>query len=385
MGLRQLHKSFRITASLGVVGLLSSQPGCSASSTPPPGLASESTKGTASPLASSPTGPTSTTPVPSVVDAGVASGPDGPDGGVSDAGGAGATASKACPQDMVLVDGDYCTKLDVRCKKKWYAPQNHLWVCEEVQKPTRCTGSTVHMRYCIDRYEYPNKKGQRPMVMQNFYQAQLHCANQGKRMCTESEWTKACEGPDNKPFPYGYVRDATKCHGDQPYGHPSKKLVMRRSARELERLWQGVISGSQPNCVSDYGVHDLPANADELAASERYTANPKANFDNVTTGGPWYKGVRNMCRPKIYSHDESFAYYYLSWRCCKEADGKPTDPRAPKQMKRGWKWDRIVWKAKNSWLLPFNPKVPGDPGYCSAGPDRKAVPFLNRPYQSVPK
>ena len=201
-----------------------------------------------------------------------------------------------------------------------------------------------------------------------------HAAERGKRVCTETEWTMACEGPDRKPFPYGYTRDATKCHGDKPWDRPDKKKFIERDPHELERLWQGVKSGSQPDCISDYGVHDMPANADELAASETYGKGPKSDFDNVTTGGPWYKGVRNQCRPKIYSHDESFAYYYLSWRCCAEPDGKPTDPRAPKQIKRGLDWDKVVYRAEHSWKLPLNPKVPGDEGYNAAGTDRKIVP-----------
>jgi len=281
---------------------------------------------------------------------------------------AAAEGPKACPDDMVLVEGDYCENLRVDCLKKWHAPQNHLWVCEEVNFPTRCEGPTKPMRYCIDRYEFPNRKGERPMVMQNFYQAQLHCQKRGKRVCTETEWTKACEGPENKPFPYGYTRDATICHGDQPWDFPKKDKLLSRDPDELERLWQGKVSGSSPGCVSDYGVYDMPANADELAASETYGKGPKSDFDNVTTGGPWYKGVRNMCRPKIYSHDEAFSYYYLSWRCCAEPDGKPTDPRAPKQIERGWPWSRVVHIAHHSWKMPFNPKEPGDPGYSSSGP-----------------
>jgi formylglycine-generating enzyme required for sulfatase activity len=269
---------------------------------------------------------------------------------------------------MVLVAGDYCKSLVVNCLKQWPAPQNHLWVCELVAEPTRCEGPTVPMRYCIDRYEFPNRKGVRPMVMQNFYQAQLHCAARGKRVCTETEWTKACEGPDNKPFPYGYQRDPRKCRGDRPWDRPSRDKLLARDPVELERLWQGVESGSQPECVSDYGVHDMPGNADELAASVTHGKGPKSDFDNVTTGGPWYLGVRNMCRPKIYSHDESFAYYYLSWRCCAEPDGTPTDPRAPKQRERGESWEKVVYRAHHSWKLPFNPLVPGDPGYTSSGP-----------------
>jgi hypothetical protein len=277
---------------------------------------------------------------------------------------------------MVLVDGEYCESLRVDCEREWHAPQNNLWVCEQVQFPTRCEGATRPLRYCIDRYEFPNRAGQRPMVMQNFYQAELHCAKLGKRVCTESEWTKACEGPENKPFPYGYARDAKKCRGDRPYGHPNKQKVLDRDPVELERLWQGVPSGSQPECVSDYGVYDLPGNADELAASETTGRAPvtihgrtlSGDYANVTTGGPWYLGVRNMCRPKIYTHDESFAYYYLSWRCCQEADGKPTEPRAPKQIERGDTWEKITYWAHHSWKLPFNPLWPGDEGYSPAGP-----------------
>ncbi|MBI4702764.1 MAG: SUMF1/EgtB/PvdO family nonheme iron enzyme [Deltaproteobacteria bacterium] len=269
---------------------------------------------------------------------------------------------------MVLVEGDYCLELEVRCLKQWYAPQNHLFVCEHVAEPTRCLGPRRHQRFCIDRYEFPNRPGVRPMVMQNFYQAQVHCFGRGKRVCTESEWTKACEGPQDKPFPYGYRRDPAKCRGDRPYGFPDKTKVLERDAGELERLWQGVPSGSQPECVSDYGVHDMPGNADELAASETHRLGTRSDWDNVTTGGPWYHGVRNMCRPKIYSHDESFAYYYLSWRCCAEADGKPTDPRAPKQIERNMSFARVQQLAEHSWKLPFNPLVPGDPGYSPAGP-----------------
>jgi formylglycine-generating enzyme required for sulfatase activity len=251
---------------------------------------------------------------------------------------------------MLLVDGDYCTELSLTCKKSWYAKWNDKTICEEFESPSKCTGRKAHKRFCIDEYEYPNKKGERPRVMFQFFQGQRLCAAESKRVCTETEWTMACEGPEYKPYPYGYVRDPTICNGDKEYVEPK---VIDHDARgipiyafaskdeavakpELERLWQGVVSGSQPKCVSDYGVWDMPGNADELAASE--TREPTSKFDNVTTGGPWLYGVRNQCRPKIYTHNEGFAYYYLSTRCCAEPDGAPTDPRAPKQIGRHEKW-----------------------------------------------
>lgn len=281
-----------------------------------------------------------------------------------------AEGSTACPADMVLVEGDYCLELESKCLDQFHVEENHLDVCRKFAEPTVCKGSTKPMRYCIDRYEFPNRKGERPMVMQNFYQAQVHCAKRGKRVCTETEWTKACEGPDNKPFPYGYTRDPEICNGDKKWDHPDGEKILNSDKAELERLWQGKVSGSQPQCVSDYGVFDLPGNADELAASETKRAPTHIgkktklfgqDFDNVTTGGPWYYGVRNACRPKIYTHDESFAYYYLSWRCCAEPDGKATDPRAPKQIARDMPFSGVENIANNSWKLPYNPHEPGDP------------------------
>jgi hypothetical protein len=117
--------------------------------------------------------------------------------------------------------------------------------------------------------------------------------------------------------------------------------VARRDPTELARLWQGVPNGAQPACVSDYGVADLPGNTDEVVSSETFTSDWRGRYDSVHTGGPWYKGVRNQCRPKIYTHDEGFYYYFLSFRCCAEPDGAVTDPRSPKQRKSNQSFEPV--------------------------------------------
>ncbi len=252
-----------------------------------------------------------------------------------------AAKESACPAGMKLVEGEYCTEVEHDCKKSWYDKSNKKTVCEEFEPVSRCVGEKVKKRFCIDTYAWPNQKGERPEVMNRFYQAQVKCAAVGKRLCTESEWTFACEGPEMKPFPYGYVRDTNKCHGDVPWDGPDMKKVAQRDPKELARLWKGVRSGSQPECVSDFGVYDLPGNNDEVVASETFEAGWRGKYESVHTGGPWYKGVRNQCRPKIYTHDEGFYYYFLGFRCCAEPDGKPTDPRTPKQRKKDWKFERV--------------------------------------------
>ena len=93
-------------------------------------------------------------------------------------------------------------------------------------------------------------------------------------------------------------------------------------------------NGSQPECISAYGVADLPGNTDEVVSSETYSDDFRGKFDSVHSGGPWYKGVRNQCRPKIYTHDEGFYYYFLGFRCCAEPDGT-TDRPAHAQADQG--------------------------------------------------
>lgn len=247
----------------------------------------------------------------------------------------------ACASEMVLVDGEYCSKVKHECKKSWFDESNKKTVCEEFAPTSECVGTRQPKRFCIDRYSWPNQKGARPEVMNRFHQAELKCAAVGKRLCTESEWTMACEGPRLLPFPYGYVRDTNKCHGDMPWDSPDMKKVAKRDPDELARLWKGVRSGSQPECVSEYGVYDLPGNVDEVVASEHFDKTWRSKYDSVHTGGPWYKGVRNQCRPKIYTHDEGFYYYFLGFRCCAEPDQKPTAPLTPHQKKKGWSLSRV--------------------------------------------
>jgi hypothetical protein len=246
---------------------------------------------------------------------------------------------------MQLVAGDYCSEVEHECLRSWYDKSNKKTVCEEFKPLSKCVGTKSPKRFCIDRYAWPNVRGARPEVMNTFYQAEVKCAAVGKRLCTESEWNFACEGPEMKPFPYGYVRDPHKCNGDHPWDNPNMSKVAKRDPSELARLWRGVPNGSQPECVSDFGVADLPGNTDDVVASDGLVEK-KGKYESLTTGGPWYKGVRNQCRPKIWTHEEGFYYYYLGFRCCAEADGKPTEPRTPHQLAKQWDWSRVERMAR---------------------------------------
>ena len=251
-----------------------------------------------------------TLPAP-VVDAGLP-GPESAD----------AAAGAACPPDMQHVKHDFCPKVERQCLKSEYDKANHITLCHRF-KPgvTECQAPRQALDFCIDRYEYPNEKGAHPPVMLSFYDASGLCAARGKRLCYESEWTAACEGPDEQPFPYGWERSAAQCNIDNTWVNPSLKKIYSddpalRDA-ELARLDQSVPSGSKPGCVNGYGVFDLTGNVDEWVLADQDRPKEKGRF-SALKGGAWGH-VRNACRPVTTSHEPEFTYYFVSFRCCKDA------------------------------------------------------------------
>jgi formylglycine-generating enzyme len=174
--------------------------------------------------------------------------------------------------------------------------------------------ATKPMHFCVDRFEYPNQKGVYPWIAISWYEAEELCADEGKRLCDEQEWTFACEGEEATPYPYGYTRDPSVCIVDQPW-RPFNETAMRprdgvNAMMEMDRLWQGVPSGSQPRCRSPFGVYDMTGNIDEWTRSAREGERP-----SILKGGYWGP-VRTRCRPATRSHDENHVFYQEGFRCC---------------------------------------------------------------------
>lgn len=232
-----------------------------------------------------------------------------------------------CPRGSVLVDGDYCPQVEEVCTKHVDAlgrpdappADGSLGRCAEFRFPTRCMSATkVHVRFCIDVYEYPNIAGQIPQSWMTWYDAKAACEAKGSRLCTRSEWTFACEGPDMKPYPYGdgYHRDRTACNFDNSTAGVNV-TADTKTKRELDSFL--VPSGSNPRCVSPFGVHEMVGNIDEFVVNE--TGRP---YKSGLMSGHVF-GVRNACRPMTDGHAEAFAWYETGTRCCASVnDGTTT-------------------------------------------------------------
>ena len=212
---------------------------------------------------------------------------------------------------MAVVEGSYCTKLKQDCLRKRTPGRR---ACAEYDRDNSCLGKEVPMNYCIDRYEWPNRAGELPKVMNTWKDARKSCKELGKRLCTEEEWTLACEGPKRSAFPYGFVRDNKACPFDKPSPRVNEKRLFwkRTQAAELARLDQRDPSGSFKGCVSGYGVHDLTGSVDEWVFYP-----PGRPYRSSLKGGNWGE-YRNACRPVTRGHGENWRFYQTGFRCCRD-------------------------------------------------------------------
>jgi sulfatase modifying factor 1 len=214
----------------------------------------------------------------------------------------------ACGKNMVLVEGDYCPKVQLNCKK-YLDPKGRYeqFRCAEYG-PSECLSKErKHLRFCIDRTEFAEPGETLPANHKSFTHGEKACAAEGKRMCRESEWNFACEGEEMRPYPYGFARDASACNADRlDVVSPEGKL------RDLRAP-----GGSFSRCKSPFGVMDMAGNLEEFVAMD--VKGPPV----PAMKGAYWQPSRNFCRAAQTAHDRYYNGTETGFRCCSDALATP--------------------------------------------------------------
>ena len=228
-------------------------------------------------------------------------------------------ASTIVADRMIRVQGDFCPEVEQKCLRwldKDQSPTANFGIgplrCAEFAS-TKCLSSKRRrMDFLIDKFEWPNKENEFPLVTIDWYSAKTKCERVGKRLCTADEWTFACEGPETKPYPYGdgLHRDATACNIDKPSMDPNTP----RS--EWSKHNRSMPSGVMKNCVSWAGVNDMTGNVDEWV----HNVGGRKDGDPYFSGlkGGYFGPIRARCRPMTTVHGPTFSFYQQGFRCCKD-------------------------------------------------------------------
>lgn len=150
-------------------------------------------------------------------------------------------------------------------------------------------------------------------------QAAAACMRAGKRLCTDDEWLRACQGAAGTTYPYGNAREAGRCN-DARTCHPAVQYFESSDASVfsmldhpcLDQLPDGLArTGVHAGCASSEGIFDLMGNLHE------WTADPAGTF----RGGFFVDTAINGdgCLYRTTAHDSGHWDYSTGFRCCRDA------------------------------------------------------------------
>lgn len=193
-----------------------------------------------------------------------------------------AAAVPKCSEDMVAIEaGDFTmgSASDDADRDSW--------------EKSSAKASTAG--YCIDRFEYPNKKGATPRRESSYADAKALCSKAGKRLCTEPEWERACKGDKASRYPYGNKFRQDACNVEAADGSDRDVLP----------------SGKLGQCKSSFEVFDLSGNVAEWTDSTM-----EGTSDRVLKGGSSTRsGGFSRCASRLPRPGETKLQEF-GFRCC---------------------------------------------------------------------
>jgi|GEM_PF-1007615 len=147
-------------------------------------------------------------------------------------------------------------------------------------------------------------------------QATAACAEAGKRLCTNSEWLRACQGPTGTTYPYGATKQPGVCNDDREC-HPVVQYFESGASWVWSELNHPCINqmpdsvyttGSLSSCITAEGAFDMMGNLHE------WTSDPNGTF----RGGFYKDTVINGpgCLYATTAHSVGHWDYSTGFRCC---------------------------------------------------------------------
>ncbi|MCB0326400.1 MAG: protein kinase [Bdellovibrionales bacterium] len=190
----------------------------------------------------------------------------------------------SCPNDMVMI----------QASSFWFGsspedPDRMELVEFEAQEKTLPS-------FCIDPYEYPNKKGEHPKVGVSFEEASQLCTSHGKRLCKDTEWERACKASasENIEFPYAQQWEQNPCN----------------TGGQLQEI---VAAGDFESCKTRDGLFDMIGNVEEWTQGQG-----RLDLQNRVIKGGSLESPKYLSRCSALKESASNTRSnILGFRCCR--------------------------------------------------------------------
>lgn len=250
------------------------------------------------------------------------------------------TTPGLCPGDA---DIQCCTDPSTACDPD-VTPTPNEGLTEESWDPACLPGMVMAGDVCIDRYEAAlielddagmvvghhspyfdpgttrvravSLRGAIPQGYITQVQAGQACIEAGKRLCTDAEWLRACQGSGTTTYPWGNAAEPGRCN-DARALHPAIEYFGTSDPWIWSELGHPCISqlpdslhvtGQHEGCITEDGALDMMGNLHE------WTADPAGTF----RGGFYVDTVINGpgCLYATTAHDVTHWDYSTGFRCC---------------------------------------------------------------------
>lgn len=188
-----------------------------------------------------------------------------------------------------------------------------------------------------------SRAGVRPQAYISQLESASACQNAGKRLCTLSEWYRACRGERDTLYPYGPKYERGRCnvgkphllsilHGSDPNAWSYDKAF---NDPELDRR-PGFLAetGEYSGCVSNAGIFDLVGNLhewvadrvdDSIAKKLPLQSGIRARIGRNLGKGVFMGGFFSTtnehgegCEFVTMAHESKYHDYSTGFRCCKD-------------------------------------------------------------------
>jgi formylglycine-generating enzyme required for sulfatase activity len=194
------------------------------------------------------------------------------------------------------------------------------------------------------RYEARSVADVFPQAYISRIEAAAACKNAGKRLCTRSEWMRACRGGQGFLYPYGPRARAGGCNqgkvhllplffGDNPRAWKYEETF--NSPRLAQEPGYLAKTGEYSGCAGEAGIFDLVGNLHEWVSdtvgddiedklAQDQTSRRKQPFEvgNGIFMGGFFSTTTELgagCKFTTIAHEPRYHDYSTGFRCCKDA------------------------------------------------------------------